>query len=51
MHDPNSIVDKYYDASLSFSRRDEGDVVNGKSTTTTTTATSSSQEKKKEMML
>jgi hypothetical protein len=49
MHDPNSIVDKYYDASLSFSRRDEGDVLNGKSTTTT--ATSSSQEKKKEMML
>ena len=46
MHDPNSFVDKYYDASLSFSRKDEGDIVLRKST-----ATRSSQEKKKEMML
>jgi hypothetical protein len=46
MHDPNCFVDKYYDASLSFSRTDEGDVVLGKSTTT-----SSSGKKRKKMML
>lgn len=30
MHDPNSFIDKYYDASLSFSRKDEGDVADRK---------------------
>jgi len=34
MHDPNYFIDKYYDASLSFSRIDEGNVADGKSTTT-----------------
>jgi len=34
MHDPNYFIDKYYDASLSFSRIDEGNVADGKSKTT-----------------